>query len=77
MSSGDRVAQIEMLYQQKVTVQIPVDEVPTSPEAAFDVVKNRDPEYVADVMPTRWGDAMTQGDLQVLDIDDVTESVRP
>lgn len=70
MSSEElqKVAEIEMLYQQRMTVKIPVDELPPSPEAAFHLVKNTDPEFVADVIPNRWDQLTSTGNLNVVDI---------
>lgn len=63
-----KVAEIEMLYQQRMTVKIPVDELPATPESAFHLVKNTDPEFVADVIPNRWDQLTSTGDLNVVDI---------
>jgi hypothetical protein len=71
----ERVAQIEMLYQQQITVQIPVEDMPANPESAFHLVKNTDPEFVCDVLPTTWMD-ISRDNLRVVDVSDVTESVR-
>ena len=77
-SSGDteHVVQIEMLYQQRMTVQIPVNDIPATPEDAYHLVKNTDPEFIADVIPNRWNDLTSTGDLSLVDVSDVTESVR-
>ena len=64
----NHVAEIEMLYQQRMTVRIPVREMPANPESAFHLVKNADPEFVADVLPSDWDDAVTTGELNVVDI---------
>lgn len=62
------VAVVEMLYQQRMKVRIPVEEMPATPEGAFHLVKNTDPEFVADVLPTDWDDAVCVGDLNVVDV---------
>jgi len=64
------VAEIEMLYQQRMTVKIPVNAIPASPDIAFRVVKNTDPEFIADALPSSWHDAMTTGHLDVVDIEE-------
>lgn len=70
--TGDQVAQIELLYQQRMTVEIPVTEMPATPEDAYHLIKNTDPEFVADVLPSDWGDATSQGELNVVDIQETT-----
>lgn len=69
-SQHETVAEIEMLYQQRMTVRIPVDEVPPTPESAFHLVKNTDPEFIADVLPHSWDHAVSVGNLNVLDVTD-------
>lgn len=69
----ERVAQIEMLYQQRMTVHIPVDEMPASPEDAWHLVRCADPEFISDVMPHSWDDATCQGHLEVVDIQEEKE----
>jgi hypothetical protein len=60
--------EIDMLYQQRMTVEIPVRDVPPTPESAFRLVKNTDPEFVADVIPNRWDDLTATGELNVVDV---------
>lgn len=60
------VAVIEMLYQQRMTVRVPVEKMPATPEGAFHLVKNTDPEFVADVLPSDWDDAVCTGELNVV-----------
>jgi hypothetical protein len=66
--------EIEMLYQQRMTVRIPAYRVPPSPESVFHLVRNTDPEFVADVLPSGWDDAVCIGDLDVIDIRESTEA---
>jgi len=65
-----RTAEIELLYQQRMTVKIPVHEVPANPESAFHLVKNTDPEFVNDVIPNTWGSLVSAGSLNVVDIEE-------
>jgi len=60
---------IEFLYQQRMTVEIPTDEPPATPDGAWHLVKNTDPEFVADVIPNTWDDLVSVGSLNVVDID--------
>jgi hypothetical protein len=62
LTGTDRVAQIEMLYQQRITVQIPVRDLPAGPDFAYQLVKNTKPEFVADVLATTWMGLATSGD---------------
>ena len=64
----DRTARIEMLYQQRMTVEMPVREMPPTPEAAYHLVKNTDPDFMADVIPNRWDDLTSTGSLNVVDV---------
>lgn len=64
----DSIAQIEMEYTQRMTVKIPVDGMPPTERDAFDLVKNTDPEFIADVLPNRWDDAVSVGEMDVVDV---------
>lgn len=68
-----RTAKIEMLYQQRMTVEIPVREMPATPESAFHLVKNTDPEFVNDVIPNTWGSLLSAGSLNVVDIEEADD----
>ena len=70
------VAKIEMLYQQRMTVEIPVREMPRTPEDAWHLVKNTDPEFVADVIPNTWDQLVSTGSLNVVDIEEVDRDER-
>ena len=61
--------EIEFLYQQRMTVEIPTDEPPATPDAAWHLVKNTDPEFVADVIPNTWDSLVAVGSLNVVDIE--------
>jgi hypothetical protein len=73
--STDGVARIEFLYQQRMTVEIPVREMPPTPEAAWHLVKNTDPEFVADVIPNTWDNLVSTGSLNVVDIEEADDAV--
>jgi len=64
----DGYVSIEMLYQQRMTVRIPVDEPPATPRDAWHLVKNADPEFVGDALPCTWEDVNRAGNLEVVDI---------
>lgn len=64
----ETVAEIELLYQQRMTVTVPTDTIPSTPDSALRLVKNTDPEFVGDVLPNSWDDATTTGHLDVVDI---------
>lgn len=64
------------MWKRNLTVQIPVNNIPKSPDTAYNLVKNTDPEFVSDVIPNRWDSLNSVGNLNVLDIVDVTDSVR-
>lgn len=62
------IAKIEMEYRQTMTVTIPVEEMPKTEEHAFHLVKHTDPEFIGDVLPNRWDDAVSVGELEVMDL---------
>ena len=69
--SPDHEVEIELLYQQRMTVTLPVEEPPATPEAAWHLVKNTDPEFVNDVIPNTWDRLVSVGSLNVVDIEEV------
>jgi len=71
---GDETARIEFLYQQRMTVEVPVREIPPTPEAAFNLVKNTDPEFVADVIPNSWDKLVATGSLNVVDVTEAADA---
>lgn len=81
MSSDERhTVEIDVLYQQSMTVEVPVYETPVSPEDAWHLLKNTDPEFIADVLPSSWDHAVSVGDINVVDIreaDSDTHSSEP
>jgi hypothetical protein len=64
------VAHIEMEYTQTMTAKIPVEEMPADESDAFHLVKNTDPDFVTDVLPNRWDDAVSVGELDVVGIEE-------
>lgn len=66
--SEQTVAEIELLYQQRMTVRIPCNHVPPSPEDAYRLVKDAGPQTVVDALPASWMDVTTSGNLNVVDI---------
>lgn len=67
-SQEETIAEIEILYQQSMTVRMPVQEMPASPEDAWYLIKDFNPEAITDALPADWDDATLQGDLNVVDI---------
>lgn len=64
------VAHIDVKYSQTMTVKIPVEEMPATETDAFHLVKDTDPEFVTDMLPNRWDDAVSVGELDIIDIEE-------
>lgn len=62
------IAEIELEYRQRITVSIPTDEMPAGESGALDLVKNTDPEFVVDALPSEWDQAASVGGFEVVDL---------
>jgi hypothetical protein len=68
MSGDDATPTVELLYQQRMTVELPAGEIPETPDDVLHLIKNTDPQMIPDLLPNQWDDAMTVGSLTVLDV---------
>lgn len=65
---AESIAKVELEYRQRISVSIPVDEMPDGCRGALDLVKNADPEFVADALPRNWDTAVSVGEFDVVDV---------
>lgn len=66
--SADCVAEIEIEYHQTMRVSIPAEEMPADESSALELVKNVDPEFVADALPNSWDQAVSDGEFEVVSL---------
>lgn len=69
---SQKAAKIELEYRQKITVTLPVDAIPPGESEAIDLIKDKDPDLLVDVLPTRWQDLVNDGEIHVHSVKEVS-----